>query len=118
MSSMQEEEIAIERGKEYFEDLRKHFKNIQKIMNEEDLAELSRPEAQKLLAQNIIKHQTYVNNFLEQNLIMALSASKANNGDTEVIKMSQNHDQNQNQNQPFNPQDAKPIKEEEKKDSY
>jgi hypothetical protein len=45
MSGMQEAEIAIERGKEYFEDLRKHFKNIQKIMNEEDLAELSRPEA-------------------------------------------------------------------------
>ena len=118
MSSMQEAEIAIERGKEYFEDLRKHFKNIQKIMNEEDISELSRPEAQKLLAKNIIKHQTYVNNFLEQNLIMALSASKANNGDTEVIKMSQNHDQSQNQNQPFSPQDAKPIKEEEKKDSY
>ena len=92
MSGMQDAEIAIERGKEYFEDLKKHLKNIQKIMTEEDIAELSRPEAQKLLAQNIIKHQTYVNNFLEQNLIKALSTS--------------------------NPQDAKPIQEEEKKEYF
>ena len=118
MSGEQETEIVIERGNEYFEDLRKHFKNIQKIMTEEDLGELSRPEAQKLLAQNIIKHQSYVNKFLEQNLIMALGASQMNNEDAKVIQMSQHQAQNQIQSQNLNPPDSNPIQEEEKKESF
>jgi hypothetical protein len=45
MSSEQEEEITVERAKEYFEDLKIHFRSINKIITDEVLAELSRQEA-------------------------------------------------------------------------
>ncbi len=72
MSMEQEVEITIERGKEYFEELRKHCKNIEKIIAQEKDEEISRPVAQKLLAQNIIQQQTDTYNFLEQSNIKVL----------------------------------------------
>ncbi len=72
MSMEQEAEITIERGNEYFEELRKHCKNIEKIIAQEKDEEISRPVAQKFLAQNIIQQQTETYNFLEQSNIKVI----------------------------------------------